>query len=274
MPKNHLHFYQKVLQTLYIASSLSLHALHHNGIPSTELLNICSLVELPHHGTLTSINQSAQEWVRKPGQERWEMEQKFEDKRSEIMAIFDSMGLVKPLYPTTATCDYLLISGAHQIRMQQRINFVSHLIINGKLLITKGIFLLSGARPTDTKSENIHLGATEAQAMETIYQQSPLKDHPYTLINVPMKINAHGTVLRPTLEDTIGAWVAQNLEGGHILFISSQPFITRHSRIIKELLPQRFSFEATGGKAQENLPIVVYLDEIAHTLSMDLDTLK
>lgn len=245
--------------------------LHENDKPSKALLAICESTGLKHDGTLAGINKAAQNpetgWLRKPGQERWMMEAQWEEKRSEILPNLDACGLVQAKQPQEKAYTYLFESGALQSRMKKRIDFAAELIQNSTIKIDDRCVLFTGSRPTDPTREDNKFAKTEAEAMEAIYQQSPLYNTlPYELINAPMKQDAKGNAVRPTTEDPIQLWLATNPAHGSALIISDQPFLTRQALVYETLLPAGFKLDSAGEAASFDLPIAVYLDELARTI--------
>jgi hypothetical protein len=55
----------------------------------------------------------------------------------------------------------------------------------------------------------------------------------------------------------------ENPEPGRSLIISSQPYIGYHDSVARSRLPPGFSIETVGLPALEDLPIAVYLDNLA-----------
>ena len=66
----------------------------HNS-PSAPLLQLLKITNIQHNGTLEDIVQATQKaWLRPAGKERWEMTETFADKRSIILPILSTLGLI------------------------------------------------------------------------------------------------------------------------------------------------------------------------------------
>lgn len=233
------------------------------------LTQIFSILGLPSPADVRLLNGIAQKnFLRKPDQELWEMEYRFEDQREQLLPLLSQLNFCTEIQPPPGHYIYALILGSLSNEVQR---FIEHLVqISHTQKITYDcVVLLGSSRPLHADFENITLGNTEAEMMETLYKQSQLAHHPYRLIDAPLKITGHGCS-RPTTDDTLFAWLATNPQPGSCLVISEQPFIQRQLKVLQTVLPREFTFAAAGLAAEPHLPMVVYLDALARTIYQEL----
>jgi len=253
---------------LTILSTISASKLHHNGIPSQALLRICQLTGLKSTNnkkftTLAAINNAAQQdWLRKPGIERWEISPLHEDKRDALLIELAACGFIGATKPEQTNFDYIFITSGLQTSTKKRITYVADLIDKKLIFYQNPLVLLATARPTIISQENMNLGSTETESMLTLYQKSPLAPHPYQLTTLPMKQNATGKLVRAVVDDLIMAWVNEHkqiTQQTHVLVVSDQPFVTRDITLFTLLLPRNFVIHQANPSADENISISAYL---------------
>lgn len=270
------------------------------GSPTTTLCALFSTLHLTCGTTISEINGVAQANLLRKG-ERWEIEKKWESQRAELLPLLKELGLWDAVTPAkliaakeladdvdsynhfgssphlTISYDYVLVLGALQSRIEKRLAYLEHLAKTYPSLLAKNaqgkvptIVLLTSARPLDPEKEASALQAgltTEADVMQAALKKSTLGNYAWALlISAPMKIDAKGTVLRPTTDDTVKAWLTKKPTPGRCLIISDQPFVLRQTLVLKTLLPKEFILDAAGPAADESMPIAVFLDELARTI--------
>lgn len=250
-----------------------------NGGPSKALCELFTTIHLDCGTTLAETNKIAQANLLRKG-ERWETEKKWEAQRKELMPLLRELGVCDAVMPHAADYDYILVLGGLQSRVEKRIGYLESLAHTNPALLgktsagkTPTIILLTSYRPLDPQQEPLaqtapaHQKLTEADMMHTVMNNSTLGQQVWAdLISAPMKANADGTLLRPTTDDTVNAWLASKPAPGRCLIISDQPFIERQTLVLKSLLPKGFVVDAAGPEADKELPIAVYLDEVARTV--------
>lgn len=254
-----------------------------HGEITHEVKDLLELTHVESDGTLTdTIEQTQKHWLRKPGQERWDIEQYVTDNERQIRSIFDSLGMVKALVPQYQEYDYVFILGALFGRIKTRLDYAIELFQQG--IRFKKLVFLGGARPVVPKQgENLEnyakvLGLdqinddepqTEAEIMKLVYNyaQMPegMKDIPVEFIDVPMVTTDSG-VRRPATEDIINGWLAGNQPSGRCLFISNQPYVGFQDAVVKTYMPDTFTTETVGSAALPSLNIGIILDNVARWL--------
>ncbi len=250
-----------------------------NGAPSKALCELFTTIHLDCKPTITEMNKVAQANLLRKG-ERWETEKKWEAQRNELMPLLRELGVCDAVMPHATDYDYILVLGGLQSRVEKRIGYLEALAHANPALLgnnssgrTPTVILLSSYRPLDPQQEPLaqtapaHQKLTEADMMHTVMNNSTLGQQVWAdLISTPMKTNADGTLLRPTTDDTVNAWLSTHPAPGRCLIISDQPFIERQTLVLQALLPKGFVIDAAGPEADRELPIAVYLDEVARTI--------
>jgi len=235
------------------------------NIISPSLLKIFSILNMQHDGTFADIVQKAQtQLLRKKGQERWDIDPLFEDKRQELLPHLKALGFIDALAPEPGMYEYLLIFGFVTTDVKSHFDYIAQ-YITSRVIACKQVILLTSALPLPLHAPCRAFGATEAAMMQSIYHDSLLSAIPYTCIEVPM-ITENNATRRPTTADTVQAWIVTNPTPGNCLALSGQPFIRRQLRIAQDVLPTTFSVTPTGPKAEKNLSIALYLDELARAM--------
>ncbi len=263
----------------------------HDGKPTPALSNILELTHIEHDGTLSSIVQETQaSWLRKPGQERWQMEdtnQAFSDK---LRPAFQELGILDEVTPSCKNYDYAVLLGATLPATRRRLAYVLKLWDEGTRF--KKLVFFVGARPLDPEREplkelyNLEQDilpvnaswkqpttppATETEMSRMVVEQTQLpegfQDVEIVYVDTPMQKNVDGTLRRPTTGDTIKTWLEQeDAQPGTILAISSQPYVGYQDAVLRTLLPERFAIETVGNKTSDELKTSVILDNIARWL--------
>lgn len=248
------------------------------GKPSQALLQLLSLTDVEHDGSLSSIVTATQAaWIRKPGIERWEIVEKSRENTESIHNQLMKLNLIDEIAPSKKSYDYALWMGSAYPCMQNR--FASLIKLWEQGVRFDQIVLLSGARPlTDAEQHALvadfnlsdeQTPATEADAMQLVYKNSAMsesmKQVPLVVIDVPMQVTKNGALARPTTGDTVNAWMELQPQAGTCLVVSNQPYVSYQDSVTKTLLPQNFAVE-TVGKKSDDINIDVYLDTVARLL--------
>lgn len=231
------------------------------------LLSLFSLLNIDHAGTIESIVAQGQKYLlRAPGAERWGIhESTYEQHRVEILSYLRELGLGRSIEPVCGAYDYIIMFGFVTIDVRRHFDFIGS-YIQAHTIRPKEIVLLSSslALPIDMITYSVDC-ATEAERMHQLFKESSFAHYPYTLIDVPMR-HEGGVIKRPTTIDTVHAWLQKKPTPGTILAVSGQPFIYRQARILQKIVSPHFSITSCGPEAQDELPIAVYLDELARAL--------
>ena len=252
-----------------------------NGKPSAQLLQIFEILNLKHDGTAKGINEVAQkELLRKPGQERWQMEDTYEAKRKELLPVFVELGMYAEMRPKHKSYEYIIVYGASVPRMKMRLRFLEELWRDG--VRGKGIVFLTGERPLDQTFEiedwkaTKDVPATEAEAAQKLWKEvisdPDLSSKQVNFVIVPM-LGTH----RPSTAETINVWVGQSPKAGKWLAISSNPFIsyqdlTTQGVLLKSALYKtQVQLETVGHAAPEVTRVSSLLDNLARILYTEIN---
>jgi hypothetical protein len=259
---------------------------------SPALFNLLEVTGIKHDGTLTSIVAETQKaWLRRPGTERWNMEDNFEALKPQIMPLLKELGFLDEALPPKYHYKYALILGSTVSGMRKRISYLLELYKRG-MRFANLVFLV-GARPLDPikespdilyKRDNQYLpfrpgwkqpvtpAQTETEVAHMIFDQAELpayfKDSvKIHFVDTPMQKNDNGTLRRPNTGDTVNHWLKQGIEPGTVLAISNQPYVRYQEAVLKTYLPSSFTVETAGRpKASGKFRVGVVLDTLARWL--------
>lgn len=215
-------------------------------IDPNELSQLASALGIPQGADV--ISESQKHWLRKAGQERWELAELPADQRLFVLDWAEKQGLFSPWKPALETYDKALILGATTSCMQMRLDYLKELWLQG--IRFNEIVWLTGDRPLDKRVDELtDRCSNESEAAHILWKEADLpqemRNLPVVFIAVPMK--ADGTSLkRPNTEDTIIAWLKTTSQPCRALFVSSQPFCGYQFAIIKTCLPESFQFDLVG----------------------------
>lgn len=252
------------------------------GHPTDVLLQLLSLTDIEHDGSLASIVQATQKadtgWMRKEGCERWDIVDANVENQNDFLDLFHKLHLVDEIAPQQQQYDYVLLMGAAYDRIASRLQYAIQLCKQGVRF--DNVVILSGARPlTDAEitalqrdynfKDSAAVPATEAELMQFVYDTIKKPENmdliPVVLINAPMKITKNGALARPTTGDTVIEWMKLNPVVGSCLVISNQPYVGYQDSVAKTLLPHDFTVETVGEKSHD-VTIGIYLDTLARNL--------
>lgn len=243
-----------------------------SGAPCPSLRVLLNLFEIKHDNTLTSIVDETQKvFKRTDGKERWQIDEKFHEKRTVAWHVIENLALISEITPMESHYDYAVILGATLPTIRTRMN---HLIAlwNHGVRFNKLVFL-GGQRPLDPQREpqDLLLNApefirsdwqltdpiptTEIDMMRMVYEQARLPKELANVetlfINAPMQKQSDGTLRRPTTGDTVHQWLIddptlKDLPNPKILVISSQPHVGYQDAVMRTLLPKTFDIDTAG----------------------------
>ncbi|MCX7337903.1 MAG: hypothetical protein NTX76_01290 [Alphaproteobacteria bacterium] len=271
------------------------------------LLELFSVLGISHDGTVPDITQLCQKlFRRKPGQERWQMEEIYSDKREKLLPILQKLGVLDEIRPFLNQYDTILINGGLVSRMRVRLKFLDEQW--AKQVRAKHIVFLVSDRPLDPIKESIEVinnpqnstipfrpgwsaavasvtPKTEADAAKIVWDQiitqPGLRRTKVHYVRAPMIMDEKTQIVkRPGTIDTMNAWLDTKPTPGKYLVISNNPFILYQCQVIKNALKKRgYSgngayLEATGPAADKDTPISVHMDNIALWLEAKADEQK
>lgn len=231
---------------------------------SPSLIELLSLMEIHHDGTLKSIVETTQKaWIQ-TGKERWQFEEKEKEKWNAAFPLLKKIGCVDKVEASQKRYDYCLVLGGLSQRMQKRFDLLIEEWEKG-VRFDRLIFL-TGERNLDPQVEDLAvLLQTEAQAMEYLFQKANVSED---LRQIPLQIisASAGGKRRATTADTVAEWLKTNPSPGLCLVLSNQPFVDYQNAVLKTFLPKTFQIETIGKEADPDTFFAVYLDNLARFL--------
>jgi len=202
-----------------------------------------------------------QTWIQ-PG-DRWTFQDLAEEKRSDILAVFEEMGWFEAKHASKMHYEYAVVLGALHASVKNRITHLVDTYNRGVRF--DAVVFLTGQRPLHPEKESSFSGM-ETDMMIEVWKTFPLSEElralPLIVVDAP-PLPERG---RPTTESTLYAWLDKSPKEGSCLFISSQPFVNYQDAIIKYVLPPSFETETIGPEGGRGLPIAVLLDTVAKWL--------
>ncbi len=241
-------------------------------IDSAALLELISALNIPKDANIVAETQKR--WLRKAGQERWELAELPTEQKRFVLDWAEKQGLFAPWKPTLPTYDKALILGATTSRMQMRLDYLKELWLQGTRF--NEIVWLTGDRPLDKRVDGLlERCDNESQAAHILWAETDLPEEmrklPVVYIAVPMKTE-DGALKRPNTEDTIIAWLESAPQPCTALFVSDQPFCGYQFAVINTCLPAAYQFDLVGqGVESTSHPAAaaITLDSIARWIYLD-----
>lgn len=214
------------------------------------------------------ISETQKSWLRKSGQERWEMHEISAEQRQFVLNWAKEQGLYAAWKPLYKQYDKALILGATTSRMQLRLDYLKQLWEEG--IRFHEIVWLTGDRPLDPRVDGLITRCdNESQAARILWEEAHLPNEMRalrsTFIAVPMKKEG-ASYHRPQTADTIIAWLDVSSEPCTALFVSDQPFCGYQYAVIKSMLPEAFQFDLVGQGVDPDIhpaAAAITLDSIA-----------
>lgn len=234
---------------IFIALSSYCYGMMQTQIDPTALQQLTAELNIPNDADLVEVTQK--QWLRKPGQERWEMSEVSAEKRQFILNWAQKVGLFSEWTPSFSKYDQALVLGATTSCMQKRFNYLKALWISGTRF--DQIVWLTGDRPLDPRVDGLtDQCKTESDAAIYIHQNTELPQEmralPVRFVAVPMKGTAPN-LQRPNTKDTLIAWIDQTPSPCTALFISDQPFCGYQFAIVRGCVP--FPCDMAGPKVED-----------------------
>lgn len=260
-----------------------------DGTVCQTFLALLDHMNIKHDGTLNSIaNITQKQWLRKPGFERWQVQDIQDIEYEAITPYLEKFELLHEWIQPIKTYDYILIFGGMVSRVRRRIAHLAHLWQLG--VRSHSVIFLTGERPLDPEIENEktltdrqntdfpirnnwiapkELPTTENAMVMYVFNQlalpKELQKITPTIISVPMIKTDANNVRRPSTRDTLITWLNTNPTPGTCLIISNQPYIGYQCTVARGILPESFKIFPTGGCVHniKETPVSVYLDTLA-----------
>jgi hypothetical protein len=255
-----------LLLTLFFCCCITALPIQDHKIDPAALSDLTSALNMPPDASILAETQKR--WLRKAGQERWEIAELSSDQRLFVLNWATVQGLFSPGKPGYVIYDKALILGATTSCMEIRLNYLRQLWEEG--IRFNQIVWLTGDRPLDQRIDCLtDRCSNESEAARVIWEEANLpeemKNLPVVFIAVPMK--KEGVNLkRPNTEDTIVGWLQSAPEPCKALFVSNQPFCGYQFAVIKPSLPEDFLFDIVGpgvDPASHPAAAAIILDSLA-----------
>ncbi len=234
-----------------------------------------------------AVNETQKNWLRKPSQERWHIEEQFETQRGKFIPLFKQLGIMQEVRPTKKHYKYAVLLGATIYRTRTRLAYLIDIYNSG--VTFDHIIILGGQRPLDPSIERTQdlvqitdsnlslrkgwtqpdvLPTNENEMMQFIFDQTelPFDRNIITFVDTPMQRTKDGSIRRPNTGDTFATWLTQKPSPGSCLVISNQPYVSYQDTVARTYLPLRFNVETVGESAPDSMKISVTLDNIARWL--------
>jgi hypothetical protein len=242
--------------------------LNADSTPTDALQQLLDLLDIPESNLQNIVALTQIRWMQ-TGKERWEFELIEENKKKQLIPLFKEIGLFDTVDASQTEYDYALIYGGFYRRVQKR---VEHLIAEFKRGVRfNKVILLTGKRFLDPDTDEGTLPfKTETEMMLFVWQNAEMpkamRNLPYHLIDAPRREKLDGTSVRPNTKDTLIEWLATSPEPGKCLFVSNQPFLGYQDSVARTSLPSTFAIETIGIQADQEIPVAVFLDNLARWL--------
>ncbi|WP_062267391.1 hypothetical protein [Endozoicomonas arenosclerae] len=256
-----------------------------NNLKLSGLSTLMDEVGISHSGSLESLISASQLWRRKPGQERWEMQDLAltDDKHQVVMNSLRELNLVDELLPSSDHFEYTLLLGATVPRMERRLKHLARLWGEG-VRFNKIVFLV-GQRPLNdgidkidtliassigkqAKGERAEAARpiTETEGARQLFEAMDLpeamKALPIEFIDSPrVWKNQHWQ--RANTRDTLIHWMEATPKPGRTLVISDQPHAQYQLEVVKQEIPEAFEPEVAAQSADPDTRVILYLDALA-----------
>lgn len=142
--------------------------------PTSALIELLTLFDLPHENTLESIIVQTQTHWLQPGKERWELEELYPEKKSEAIPLLERLGCVDATSPTKNHYTYGVVPGARLSSMQARLEALIAEWKRGVRFDT--LVLLTGQRPLGEIEVVQETLKTEADALLYLLENMDLPE--------------------------------------------------------------------------------------------------
>lgn len=231
-------------------------------------------------------------WLRKSGQERWQMPVITIEHQTELSSNFRELGLIDEIYPLSKQYNYALVLGcsvpkvklrlAHLVKLwNEGIRFKQIVFLTADRALDPSyegkeaiLYDMPEALPLNASATTKHLPKTESEAMAFYYQNcslpAGLKALPLQVVTAQTNKNALGIKHRPNTGDTVVSWFKYKPRPGKVLAISSQPYVGYQFSILRHILPPSFDLEVVGEKVSSKVNPAIFLDTIARWMFVEI----
>jgi len=259
-----------------------------NGTATGPLLQLLSLTEVTHDGTLDGIHRATQENWRQHGKHSGDIVDRFPGLLGQVTPIFDSLGYTGEQSAPRDRYDIAIVFGAYILAVRKRFAMLKRLWDDG--LRFDQLVLLGSARKAHPEKESLakvnsaegglqldpqwenleEVPPTEAKLMETVLWQSRLPEEwrdNFLVVETPLRTDRPEKP-DPSGEDTIEYWLNQHDDGANsALGVYSQPQV-RHMEMVTRrlLLPRGIEIDLVGYAAPPSTNVSQVLDTVAKVI--------
>jgi hypothetical protein len=219
-----------------------------------------------------TIDAAQKTWQRPEGTERWQIKERFTDKRDALLLLMKELGFTDAIHAREKHYEYAAIHGATLRTVESRIKWLVKEWKRGVRF--DAVIILSGERKLDKALELSEINKrwrcpevmpeNETQMIQWLWNETELPKEmrrlPFTLVN------AKASNWRAHTGDTVNAWLASAPKAGSILAVSNQPYVSYQDMSLRNRLPSSFTLETVGERAGDDIMNSVYLDNIAALL--------
>ncbi|MCY4472159.1 MAG: hypothetical protein OXC07_04980 [Kistimonas sp.] len=230
-------------------------------------------------------------WGRKPGQERWEMQEVVlpEKQMGEIRDCMDELSLIRAVTASQKEYDYAVILGAPGPIMLSRMDWLASQWKQG--VHFRQLVVLTGQRPLTpdidrvpelmnelqergdgqnlagwSSSSHQPLHETELARLLLAAYSYPdgMEQVPVTVVDTPRKWQ-DGNWFRCHTGDTLQTWLrsCESPRPGSVLMVSSQPAAQYQKSVALRELPPGFSLDTIAEAAPKNISLAELLDSVS-----------
>lgn len=226
--------------------------------PTPEFAAVLEAVNIPSTYPIEIIAASLKEKCFQTG-DRWNFEDRFEDKRETLLPLLDQLGCFDAVQASETHYDYGVVLGALRSSVEKRIGFLIDEWKRGVRF--DRIVFLTGKRKLQPKENCNHLDS-ETEMMRFVWSETEMPEAlrliPLTIVDSPPAFGRD----RATTESTVIAWLKMKPTPGHCLIFSSQPYVGYQDAILRTRLPPTFSIETVGPEGGRTLPTSVLMDNL------------
>lgn len=270
---------------------LSGYLVQQNGHPTPELRNILQRFNLDTPASLSKIAEVTQrEWLRPKGTERWQIHERYDSQRIELVPYFEKLGMLCEKEPAKERYEHALLLGGLLSRVRIRLAYLAQQWRKGVRF--NSIVLLGSDRTLDSKLEcpqfllsrdpilptgkdwktPTELPTNEIDMMKFVFAQADLPEGMrrtrLVIVTAPHKRDRDGNITRATTEDTLLAWYNAKPSTGKVLLLSNQPFIGYQHAKATKCLPTAYELETVGPALERSdAKIGVLLDTLARWIN-------
>lgn len=227
-----------------------------------QFIQLMKLLGMEEGEDLDSINDWAQANLLRRG-ERWEKQSdRYEPLRPEILGLLRELGFVDAKYPVFDEYEGAIVHGGQLSTVELRVNFLIRMWKRGVRF--SDLYFLTGERHLKEQILGVN---TETEMIKRLWEISDVPEKMRNGVQVHyIHAKGKGPEVRPTTDDTVVTWLAEDPTPGRYLAVSNAPYRCRQDLVKRSIAPKEFLFDTVGPEADPEAPIALFLDEVARTI--------